>query len=75
MDGRRYCYYLTPTMLTPEGYLPVVVIEGCAGYGPPSGQPHPDRRFGAATWPPQSSASTRPTPGSGSALSRPGESR
>jgi hypothetical protein len=40
MDGRRYCYYLTPTMLTPEGYLPVVVVGGCAGYGPPSGQPH-----------------------------------
>lgn len=45
MDGRRFCYYLTPTMLTPEGYLPVVVVEGCAGYGPPSGQPHADPAF------------------------------
>lgn len=45
MDGSRFCYYLTPTMLTPEGYLPVVVVEGCAGYGPPSGQPHADPAF------------------------------
>jgi hypothetical protein len=34
MDGKRSCYYLTSTMLTPEGYLPVVVVEGCAWLRP-----------------------------------------
>lgn len=38
MHGRRYCYYLTPNMLTPDGYLPVIVIEGVPGTTPPSGE-------------------------------------
>ena len=38
MGGQRYCYYLTPNMLTPDGYLPVVVIEGVSGFSPPSGE-------------------------------------
>lgn len=33
----RYCYYLTPTMLTADGYLPIIVIEGVPGSTPPSG--------------------------------------
>jgi len=37
VHGRRYCYYLTPTMLTPDGYLPAIVIEGVPGTTPPSG--------------------------------------
>jgi len=37
MGDQRYCYYLTPDMLTPDGYLPVVVIEGVPGSTPPSG--------------------------------------
>jgi hypothetical protein len=37
MVDQRYCYYLTPDMLTPDGYLPVVVIEGVPGSAPPSG--------------------------------------
>jgi hypothetical protein len=37
VSGARYCYYLTPNMLTPDGYLPVIVIEGVPGCTPPSG--------------------------------------
>jgi hypothetical protein len=37
VHGQRYCYYLTPSMLTPDGYIPAIVIEGVPGTTPPSG--------------------------------------
>ena len=41
MGRQRYCYYLTPAMLSEDGYLPVIVIEGVAGSTPLSSDAAP----------------------------------
>ena len=35
---RRYCYHLTPAMLTKGGYLPHILVEGSPGAVPPNEQ-------------------------------------